>query len=147
MKKFYQRKRARISQGSQSQINHKNFKRGELVHLNEHEKDYLIRTFDLIMEQSGVVLHKMYEHYRDDDYDALIAISQKYHSTISVLDEPKFKRLLSRIEKGAQTDQYDNQFFLILIKELKTISQCMKDELKGGITMLQYRLGYEMEPL
>ncbi len=147
MKKFYQRKRAHLSQGQQSQINHKNLKRGELVNLTEHEKDYLIRTFDLIMEETGVALHKMYEHYKDDDYEALKAISTNYHNTASVLEEPEFKQLLTRIEKGAQTDQYDNQFFIILIRELRTISQCMKDELKGSIGLLEYRLGYELEPL
>ena len=147
MNKSYQCKSAHSSQGRQSQNTHGNIKWEELGHLTEQEKDYLIRTFDLIMEQSAEVLHQMYQYYKNDDFESLIAISQKYHNTISVLDEPKFKRLLTRIEKGAKTKEHANEFLLILIKELKAISQCMKDELKGGITMLKYRLGYEMEPL
>lgn len=141
MKKFYQHQSARSSQGQQ-RLN--NLKREELHHLNTDEKDFLIGACELVMEQSADTLHKMYQHYKDDDYEALVADSQNYHEAVSVLDEPKFNQLLIRIENEPSSAQHVKQF-LPLLKELKTISQCMKDELKGGITMLEHRLDHEEE--
>lgn len=145
MKKFYQSKIALPSQGQQSQNKLHNFQQQQFHHLNADEKDFLIRTLERIMEQSADALHKMYHHYKNDDYEALIAISKTYHEAASVLDEPKFNELLSRIENEQPAGQHFNEFLPVL-KELKAISQCTKDELSGGITMLEHRLDHEAEP-
>ncbi len=137
MKNVQQRKRIRrcSSQGQKSLSPFGESTQSSLQYLNSEDKDFLLHTLFQVMEESSEVLHKMYNHLNNQDYEALASVSEEYQDTIRILDDPKFQRLLQQIDNERFTCQETNHL-LPLIKELETICACMKSELDEGLHML-----------
>lgn len=136
MNKLQQRRSARALQGQQPEFQIPELDHFHLKSISGDEKTYLVETFEEVMEQTSNVLHEMYHHLNNGDYEALAHVTQEYQSAVDILGEPRFTQLLSRIERESRTSQ-NAKNLLPLLKELTTICECMKRELNYRLMTLK----------
>lgn len=106
-----------------------------VTNITGEEKNYLISTFQKVLEQTSKVLHQMCHHLNNQDYQALASATKEYQVSVTILQDPKFNQLIHKIEKESASRR-NSARLLPLLKELSTVSECMQEELQSRLSSL-----------
>lgn len=109
---------------------------GNIHFLPGPDNDFILNTVDLVLANSTTVIHDMYEHLEQNDYNSLRITARNYKSTVKTLGNAKLVELLKQIETNASAGAGQTTL-APLITELNTISGCFVRQLNSGLRKLK----------